>query len=131
MKKRLAPIIACTPLWIAACAIWIGFIVWHTAVSSGGMHMPFNYFDKIMHFGYFVTGGYALALVRKPPLRFWFVVGILTLIGVGHEYWQSLIPGRQGNDIYDLTADFLGAALGHLVATHPKSLFSARPISHV
>ena len=39
---------------------------------------------------------------------------MVTLVGVLDEYHQSKVPGRYGNDIYDLIADFLGAVAGSL-----------------
>jgi VanZ family protein len=34
------------------------------------------------------------------------------LFGVADEFHQSFVPGRQGNDLGDMTADLIGATLG-------------------
>jgi VanZ family protein len=40
---------------------------------------------------------------------------VLTVVGVADEFHQSFVPGRQGNDPFDLMADILGSLCGSLV----------------
>jgi VanZ family protein len=75
----------------------------------------FEFSDKIKHFiAYFVLG---ITLCLWVSGKKWFarpvfwgivVVVLCTVFGVIDEYHQSFIPGRSGNDLGDLAADFTG-----------------------
>jgi len=75
----------------------------------------FEISDKIKHFiAYFVLGiTYCIFVPIKRWLAkpiFWSVAiaALCAIFGVLDEYHQSFVPGRSGNDLGDLTADFIG-----------------------
>jgi len=75
----------------------------------------FEFNDKIKHFiAYFVLGiTYCIWIPRKNWLAkpiFWciIVVVLCTLFGISDEYHQSYVPGRSGNNLGDLMANFIG-----------------------
>ncbi|BCX49530.1 resistance protein vanZ [Haloferula helveola] len=109
--------------WFGAFAVWFGVLWW---LSSGVPDFPetlqFRSSDKILHIGYFFGGAGLLSaglFLRHPdaPARKRIVVSVvaLTLVGILDEFHQSFVPGRQGNDPYDLAADIIGALLGSFV----------------
>ena len=107
--------------WLAAFAVWFGTLWW---LSSQVRHFPpgldFQFSDKLIHFGYFLGGGFFAAAYfyrRNPAAPVWRSILLLAtlaagLTGVLDEWHQSRVPGRSGNDLADLTADLLGAASG-------------------
>lgn len=75
--------------------------------------------DKINHFLAYALGGWlaagALRLSRPSAPLFGVVVGAVLLVavfGAFDELWQQYTPGRSGGDVYDWTADTLGAVGG-------------------
>jgi len=75
----------------------------------------FEFSDKIKHFiAYFVLGiTYCMWISRESWLAkpfFWCVIVVVmcTTLGILDEYHQSFVPGRSGNDLKDLAADFVG-----------------------
>lgn len=109
--------------WYTVFAIWFATLWW---LSSGVPDVPeglkFQASDKVLHFGYFFGGGglFSAALfLHKPDLhtstRMLIVIILVTMVGVIDEIHQSYIPGRSGNDVGDLIADFIGAIVGALV----------------
>ncbi|MGE9271207.1 MAG: VanZ family protein [Verrucomicrobiales bacterium] len=110
-------------LWACGFVTWFATLWW---LSSRVHYMPpsltFSTSDKILHFGWFFGGAGMLSAALfcgKPNwsqrTRILTVIGAVTLTGVIDEFHQSFVPGRQGNDLYDLTADFLGACAGSLL----------------
>lgn len=79
--------------------------------------------DKVNHFVAFAVGGWlaarALRLSRPSAPVVGVVVGAVVLIsafGVLDETVQEFTPGRSGGDVYDWTADTLGAVAGALLS---------------
>ncbi len=78
------------------------------------------HFDKVLHFGYFFGGSIILSTglffrFKKPtPWKLVFLFSIMTcaLVGAIDEHHQSWVPERSGHDVYDWTADVLGASAG-------------------
>jgi VanZ family protein len=75
----------------------------------------FVFSDKIKHFiAYFVLGiSFCLWIPgnkwnAKPVICGMLVVIICAIFGISDEFHQSFVPGRSGNDLGDLTADFTG-----------------------
>jgi len=75
----------------------------------------FEVSDKIKHFiAYFVLGiTFCIAIPRKkwldkPIIECVAVVVLCTVFAISDEYHQSFVPGRSGNDLGDLTANFIG-----------------------
>jgi VanZ family protein len=111
-------------VWLGLFVIWVGALWW---LSSGRQEFPVGQdivgIDKVYHFGYFGLGGLFLSAFlyrwKGGKITHWSrflaaaVAGVF-LIGAMDEFHQSFVPGRSGNDPYDLTADALGALCGHL-----------------
>lgn len=109
--------------WLAAFAVWFGTL-W--VLSSQVRHFPpgldFQFSDKLIHFGYFLGGGFTAAAFffrRDPVTPNWPRIILLATLAAGltgalDEWHQSWVPGRSGNDLPDLTADLLGAICGAL-----------------
>jgi len=75
----------------------------------------FEISDKVKHFiAYFVLGiTYCIFIpikkwLAKPLFCCVAVVALCTIFAISDEYHQSFVPGRSGNDLGDLTADFIG-----------------------
>jgi VanZ family protein len=104
-----------------AFAVWFGTLWW---LSSQVRHFPpgldFQFSDKLIHFGYFLGGGFFAAAYfyrRNPAAPVWRSILLLATLAAGFtgvldEWHQSWVPGRSGNDLADLTADLLGAVCG-------------------
>jgi len=86
-----------------------------SALPAGQLPNAFDLNDKIKHFiAYFVLGISLCLWISsdkwraKPVIRGMFVVLICAIFGISDEFHQSFVPGRSGNDLGDLTADFIG-----------------------
>jgi len=110
--------------WLGAFLLWWALLWVLSSLSHPAqIDPPFEYFDKIEHFGYFFGGAGLLSawLYRKDPknpnwrMLVVTAVVILSLIGWLDEYYQSFTPGRSGNDPYDWLADLAGAVGGAFV----------------
>lgn len=119
--------------WYAAFGLWFGFLWW---MSSGVPEFPeplrFKASDKLLHFGYFFGGAGLLSAALSLSHPGWSTrrrVFIVTLIvasaGALDEFHQSFVPGRSGNDPFDLAADILGAFAGSLAFLPFRRLFKA------
>lgn len=78
--------------------------------------------DKVCHFIEYAGLGfllcYALRLSTMKPRHALFCAFLLALAyGVTDEYHQSFVPGRSGNDPYDLMADCFGGMAGAVLLT--------------
>lgn len=109
-------------LWFAAFALWFAVLWWFSSDVRELPETGLDFTDKILHFGWFFGGAGLLsaALHARDPLgptlrRILLATVVTTLCGVLDELHQSFIEGRQGNDPFDLIADFLGAAAGACV----------------
>lgn len=104
--------------------VWVSWFVLLWYLSSTN-HAPKNgpeipHLDKVVHFGYFMIGGFCLAnfLHLKTALN-WKLIIICTLIvgslvGGIDEYHQTFTEGRYGNSIGDWIADTLGTLAGSI-----------------
>lgn len=110
-------------VWFSGFTIWFIVLWW---LSSGVRETPevldFRASDKVLHFGWFLGGAGLLsaALFTRNPegsdrKRILVTVIVVFLVAVLDEYHQSLVPGRHGNDPYDLSADLLGAIAGAMI----------------
>ncbi len=103
--------------WLLALA-YAGLIFYFSSRPATGLpRFWFMKYDKVLHAGeYFWFGvllafalrGGGLSLGRACLLA----VAIAVAWGVTDEYHQTFVPGRSGNDLGDLAADTVGAALG-------------------
>ena len=81
--------------------------------------MPFDWFDKIEHAGFFFLGGLLLGgwLVAAGhwPRRWWLLPLVAALVGAFDEIHQLFTPGRSGLDLGDWIADIVGGSLAAAV----------------
>lgn len=104
--------------WIVVWIVWAVTLYWLSSrsIQVDGPKIP--HLDKVLHFGYFACGGFALAyaLIQRAHLashsKFLLCLCIGALVGLLDEYHQSFTPLRSGNDPLDWTADLLGTAAG-------------------
>jgi VanZ family protein len=77
-----------------------------------------EFWDKAEHFTAFALGAMNLALALRwttlwPPARVALVaIATISTFGAIDETHQLFTPGRSGGDVFDWTADTLGAAAG-------------------
>ena len=100
---------------------YMGFIFW---MSSQIIQIPIELpgwltWDKLLHTMEYGLLGFLLMLgVRPLCRRAGLAVAIVALLGlawgVSDEFHQSFVPGRNGNDPGDMTADLVGSTLGAL-----------------
>jgi VanZ family protein len=64
--------------------------------------------DKLAHVGFFMV--LTLLLLQLLPRPLWAVVVLALLVGIGDEWHQLSLPGRQAG-WEDLTADLVGVLL--------------------
>ena len=93
--------------------------------------------DKFNHFIAFMLGGWLAASAQRcsrPHLlaagRILTAIVLIAAFGAFDEALQTYTPGRQGGDLYDWIADFLGAIAGALLTfkTHGRlERFLTRP----
>jgi VanZ family protein len=98
---------------------YMGFIFW---MSSQTLQVPLPIpewlsWDKLLHACEYGLLGFLLMLGVRPLVeRAWLQVAIVTALGlawgVSDEFHQSFVPGRNGNDLGDMSADLIGSALG-------------------
>ncbi len=110
-------------LWLAFAG-WAGTLYFLSSQSTYPVAIPrFPHVDKVLHFSYFAVGGailgFAVALTFPWTARVRNGLALLVLVGVGllDEWHQTCTPSRSGNDLWDFTADSLGALTGILVAS--------------
>lgn len=110
-------------LWLAF-GLWVAFVFWLSSLTSkdlSSLPKMFGGFDKVVHFALFFTGSVFLTLAVRRTFRWsWpFVilasVTALSLFGLADEYHQLFTSGRNGADLGDWTADFLGALAAAVV----------------
>lgn len=123
--------------------LWLALLCWACSVLLLSLLRPdklpeaaFLFWDKVNHFAAFTAGGWlaaqALLVSRAGAGRTRLIVAAIVMIaafGALDEALQTLFPGRSGADIYDWTADVLGAITGALLAglrpltyrPHPRS----------
>lgn len=107
-------------LWFVGLLVWFATLWGLSSLPSAGPRIDVHHIDKLMHFGYFLGGGFLLAGWRArlqasaPDWRFifWTTIAAMALVGWLDEWHQCYTPGRSGADPWDWTADVLGAAAG-------------------
>ena len=107
--------------WLIFWAIWFITLCFLSAnpapnIGNGLFNIPHS--DKILHFVYFMIGGFCCANFLNLQLQLpWKKIILLTLlvgaiIGGIDEYHQTLTIGRQGKSLGDWVADVLGTIAG-------------------
>lgn len=120
MSRRRASVLH----WVALL-LWACTILWLSSLTPDEMPEAAHLlWDKINHVVAFAVGGWlavrALRLSRPSASVASLVVLAVILIsafGVVDETVQEFTPGRSGGDVYDWTADTLGALAGAIVAS--------------
>lgn len=105
--------------WALLWAAWF-MVLWSLSSSDpkidNGPEIP--HLDKVMHFGYFMIGGFCVAnFLHLKDVWSWKKIILVSVIlgaavGAIDEYHQSFNPTRSGNDFGDWLADTLGALAG-------------------
>jgi len=100
---------------IPAILVMVAIFILSALPGNDPFLNSFDFSDKIKHFiAYFVLG---ISLCLWIPSRKWFakpaiwgllIVFVCTVFGIADEFHQSFVPGRSGNDLRDLMADFIG-----------------------
>jgi VanZ family protein len=112
-----------TLLW-AALICWACAILWLSSLTPQELpDSAFLFWDKVNHFAAFALGGWLAAnalRVSRPQTSvagaIVLAVVIVAVFGALDEFLQTFTPGRTGDDIYDWTADVLGALTGALLS---------------
>ena len=107
--------------WWLAVVGWAAMIFWFS--SHTGSQLPRHWLlshDKLCHGAeYALLGGLLCLAVWRSGLPGVKAVALATLLGglygASDEFHQGFVPGRQGNDPFDLLADVAGSALGGAV----------------
>ena len=119
-----------------ASLLWLALLCWACGIlllsSLTPQELPeaaFLFWDKANHFLAYALGGWLAASalrVSRPAARI-AAAAILAVIAVAafgalDELLQTFTPGRSGGDIFDWTADLLGAVAGAVVSllTHGR-----------
>jgi len=101
---------------IPAIAVMAGIFTLSALPGEDPLLNTFQFNDKIKHvIAYFVLG-ISFSIWASPknwfakPFFLGFLIVVLgTIFGILDEYHQSFVPGRTGNDLGDMTANFIGA----------------------
>jgi VanZ family protein len=102
---------------LAAWKRWLP-VVLYAALIFAGSSIPGNEIDhrlslhdKIIHATEYA--GFAFLLARAFGVRrWWWAIVVGALYGVSDELHQTFTPNRSGNDLGDMTADFIGSCIG-------------------
>ena len=98
----------------APAALWAGLLFVSSSIPDTGLPtLPWS--DELSHFGVYTVLGATLAYGRtRSALRVphWALILIGVLYGIGDEWHQSFVPGRDPA-LGDLMMDTLGVALGY------------------
>jgi VanZ family protein len=98
---------------LAYCAL----ITWLSSKPGGGLpRWWFMRYDKVLHTLEYGGLGFLLARALAPSVAGVKRIAIVAMLGLAFgvldEFHQSFVPGRQGNDPGDMTADLVGTTLG-------------------
>ncbi len=107
--------------WFAALLFWIVVLCTLSSLHGNSAQLPpVDHIDKVLHFGYFLGGGFFFAGWRhlrndqRPGWKSLMIPAVITmaLIGALDEWHQTFTPGRSGADIGDWIADIAGGTMG-------------------
>ena len=91
--------------------LFAALIFYGSSIPGNELHVPFNLWDKLLHATEYAI--FAFLLARAFGVRrWWWAIIAGTLYGVSDEFHQTFTPNRSGNDLGDLTADFIGSFIG-------------------
>lgn len=109
--------------WLAALLLWAAVLWTFSSLPSMGPTVKVDHFDKVLHFTYFLGGGFLAAgwaFRRNPDTPRWKPIILATIaamaaVGAIDEWHQLHTPGRSGGDLLDWLADFAGGSAGALL----------------
>ena len=116
-------------LWLALLCWACGILVLSSLTPQELPDVAFVFWDKANHFVAYALGGWLAASALRVSGTVARIAGGLTLaviivaaFGALDELLQTFTPGRSGGDIFDWTADVLGAIAGSVVSllTHTR-----------
>ncbi|HXU71069.1 MAG TPA: VanZ family protein [Polyangia bacterium] len=96
--------------WLPA-VVWAAVIFVASCTPGDNIDSRLSAHDKIIHASIYAILAFLVARALGAR-RWWLAILIGTLYGVSDEFHQTFTPGRSGNDLGDLTADFIGSAIG-------------------
>jgi VanZ family protein len=107
-------------IYLTLLVLWVAITFVLTSVPNPRPVLPFLYFDKVVHFGFYGVTGFLCAFWRRESgtsaggavlagLAFAAFVGAVDEI---HQHW---IPGRS-MEFYDWLADAAGGGIGALIS---------------
>ena len=110
--------------------LWLALLCWACGILALSSLTPqelpeaaFLFWDKANHFLAYALGGWLAASalrVSRPGIRIAtgaiLAVIAIAVFGALDELLQTFTPGRSGGNIFDWTADLLGAVAGALIS---------------
>jgi VanZ family protein len=82
-----------------------------SSIPGTDIDPKFTVHDKIIHATEYATFAFLLARAFGAR-RWWWAIVAGALFGVSDEFHQTFTPFRSGNYLGDMTADFIGSAIG-------------------
>lgn len=114
--------------------VWVSTIWILSSMSPPQLEKitPFEIGDKVAHFVAFAAGAVNLSLAWRWSSGWsWLRIILLTVLAISafgaiDEYHQLYTPNRMGADVYDWTADTLGAITGVLLTAFFHARLTSR-----
>lgn len=102
--------------------MWACAILWLSSLRPDELPKEaFVFWDKFNHVAAFALGGWLAAAALRtsnpslnPGRIVMLAVALIAVFGLIDETVQTFTPGRTGANVYDWTADVLGALIGAL-----------------
>ena len=116
-------------LWLALLCWACGILVLSSLTPQELPDVAFVFWDKANHFVAYALGGWLAASALRVSGTVARIAGgptlaviIVAAFGALDELLQTFTPGRSGGDVFDWTADVLGAVAGALISllTHGR-----------
>lgn len=123
-------------IWMAALLAWAAVLWTLSSLPKMGPTVKVDHLDKLLHFGYFLGGGFlsagwaALRYPQSPPWKpiIAATIAALAVVGAIDEWHQLHTPGRSGGDPWDWLADTSGAAVGALLLKRTHRRLTRNPL---
>jgi VanZ family protein len=122
--QRSVRILSQPRTWFSGYLVWFVTLFLLSSISPDNPDGPqlFPHLDKLLHATYFAAGSALLGIglcLWRPALTsrslYWILVMAALVVGGFDEWHQTHTPGRSGNDLGDLSADVVGAAIGFFI----------------
>ena len=105
----------------ARWARWLAVVLFAALIFAGSsipgdeINPRFTLHDKIIHATEYAIFAFLLARAFRQRWWWWAII-VGALYGVSDEFHQTFTPRRSGNDLGDMTADFVGSVIGATVS---------------